>query len=325
MAQIQNGYEWDDGEICTAEHLNQMLNSAILNPEAITNQAPTTTPNLGDKFIIYKSPALTLNSITLNDILSVEMPPLTVSQLFATSNLTISATDALQMSGLSASITVSGVGSMDIDIACDNDISIGGTQTTSTVTVVAPASFTTTSAVKIPVGTTAQRPSTPVSGQIRYNSTTASTELYNGASWTTLGGTYSLYEIYEVTPTSYTASASGAWQTAWTSASITKPSSEIWILELDTTCSTYGKEDFTNIRSKYGSGAVLGYDEVWSNHFGGSGTHTKHILFKTVVPSGTALSSETYVIEIYSANTPTLATVNSASYPSKFRIYKYKL
>ena len=44
-----------------------------------------------------------------------------------------------------------------------------------------------TSAVKIPVGTTAQRP-TAVTGQIRYNSDKAAYEGYTGVGWGSLGG-----------------------------------------------------------------------------------------------------------------------------------------
>ena len=46
----------------------------------------------------------------------------------------------------------------------------------------------TTGAAQLPVGTTAQRPASPVTGQLRYNSTTASTEVYNGSVWGSLGG-----------------------------------------------------------------------------------------------------------------------------------------
>ena len=44
-------------------------------------------------------------------------------------------------------------------------------------------SSTGTSALKLPVGTTAQRPVTPVVGMIRYNSTTSLVEVYNGTAW----------------------------------------------------------------------------------------------------------------------------------------------
>lgn len=35
----------------------------------------------------------------------------------------------------------------------------------------------------LPVGTTAQRPASPVTGQIRFNSTTNVVEVYNGSAW----------------------------------------------------------------------------------------------------------------------------------------------
>jgi hypothetical protein len=40
----------------------------------------------------------------------------------------------------------------------------------------------TTGGMFLPVGTTAQRP-TPATGQMRFNTTTGSVEVYNGTSW----------------------------------------------------------------------------------------------------------------------------------------------
>ena len=45
-----------------------------------------------------------------------------------------------------------------------------------------------TDAIRIPVGTSAQRPSTSLTGQIRYNNDTAQYEGYNGSAWIGLGG-----------------------------------------------------------------------------------------------------------------------------------------
>ena len=45
-----------------------------------------------------------------------------------------------------------------------------------------------TSRLKLPVGTTAQRPGSPATGDTRYNSTTAAAETYSGSSWEQLGG-----------------------------------------------------------------------------------------------------------------------------------------
>jgi hypothetical protein len=47
--------------------------------------------------------------------------------------------------------------------------------------------FSSTGAIKAPVGTTAQRP-TPATGMLRFNSTGTSFEGYNGSSWSSLGG-----------------------------------------------------------------------------------------------------------------------------------------
>jgi len=48
------------------------------------------------------------------------------------------------------------------------------------------ASFTSTGAVKVPVGTTAQQP-TPVTGMVRYNTTNANFEGYYASGWSSLG------------------------------------------------------------------------------------------------------------------------------------------
>lgn len=48
--------------------------------------------------------------------------------------------------------------------------------------------FSGTGAIKLNVGTTAQRPATPVNGDIRYNSDTSKYEGYSGSSWGQLGG-----------------------------------------------------------------------------------------------------------------------------------------
>ena len=45
-----------------------------------------------------------------------------------------------------------------------------------------------TTALKIPVGTTAQRPGSPATGELRFNSTLGSAEIYNGSSFTAVGG-----------------------------------------------------------------------------------------------------------------------------------------
>ena len=45
-----------------------------------------------------------------------------------------------------------------------------------------------TTALQIPVGTTAQRPSSPSAGDLRFNTTTTSAEIYDGSSFVGVGG-----------------------------------------------------------------------------------------------------------------------------------------
>ena len=69
-------------------------------------------------------------------------------------------------------------------------IEVNPSNTSSNVTVVIPATTgrltyadSTTGGMYLPVGTTAQRPASPVTGMIRYNTTTGLVETYNGTSW----------------------------------------------------------------------------------------------------------------------------------------------
>jgi len=50
-------------------------------------------------------------------------------------------------------------------------------------TAVTGGNVTATGAWTIPVGTTAQRPSSPATGQLRFNTTLGYAEFYNGSSW----------------------------------------------------------------------------------------------------------------------------------------------
>jgi hypothetical protein len=48
--------------------------------------------------------------------------------------------------------------------------------------------ITATGALKLPVGTTAQRPSSPAQGDLRFSSTDTAAEVYNGTAWAAVGG-----------------------------------------------------------------------------------------------------------------------------------------
>jgi hypothetical protein len=109
----------------------------------------------------------------------------------------LASTDAATVSQVAAS--VAGLGTMSTQNAnavaitggAINGTTVGAT-TASTgaftnFTASGTASFTSTGAVKVPVGTTGQQP-TPVTGMIRFNSTTSLYEGYGASAWGTLGG-----------------------------------------------------------------------------------------------------------------------------------------
>lgn len=92
---------------------------------------------------------------------------------------------------LAASSTVSGTGFTNYFASPP---AIGGTAANTgaftTLTASADSSFTSTGALLISKGTTAQRPGTPATGMIRYNTTTSQFEGYSGSSpaWKSIGG-----------------------------------------------------------------------------------------------------------------------------------------
>jgi hypothetical protein len=73
----------------------------------------------------------------------------------------------------------------------DNFVSLTGTETLTNKTLTSPtlngSQMTTTGAIVIPTGTTAQRPGTAVVGMLRFNSDVDYFEGFNGASWVKLG------------------------------------------------------------------------------------------------------------------------------------------
>jgi len=91
-------------------------------------------------------------------------------------------------------IKPTGAGSIEIaptSAGTINNMAIGGTTaaaaTVTTLTATSDSAFTSTGAVQLSSGTTAQRP-TGAAGKLRFNTTTTEFEGYNGTSWSSVGG-----------------------------------------------------------------------------------------------------------------------------------------
>ena len=86
-------------------------------------------------------------------------------------------------------------GNIKLNAPSGGSVTINAVDTASNFTMSVPAAAgvlinadSATGAAQIPVGTTAQRPASPVTGQLRYNTTLALTEIYNGTVWNPIGG-----------------------------------------------------------------------------------------------------------------------------------------
>lgn len=120
-----------------------------------------------------------------------------------------------------------------------------GSTTTSTVTINAatidvPTTFAinSTGAVRVPVGTTAQRPSS-ATGQLRYNTTLAILETYDGSNWTPVGGANggggAIFENANTVSANYTISTnkngmSAGPITVASGVTVTVPSGSRWVI-----------------------------------------------------------------------------------------------
>jgi hypothetical protein len=184
MAQIQSPETYADGQQVTAARLNNQTNGAVLLPGAVTDQtAISGGVAAADAVIVHDASASAIRKATVTELLGSGVP------VVATSVTGIAGSDLILAGAAGQNVEVSG----NLDVT-GNEVITGGLTVTGNTTLDAGlnvnglAAFNVTSAVKIPVGTTGQRPGTPVAGQIRYNSTLDQAEVYSGTEWKAVGG-----------------------------------------------------------------------------------------------------------------------------------------
>jgi hypothetical protein len=136
-----------------------------------------------DALIVHDASASAIRKATVTELLGGGVP------VVATSVTGVAGSDLILAGAAGQNVEVSG----NLDVT-GNEVITGGLTVTGNTTLDAGlnvnglAAFNVTSAVKIPVGTTGQRPGTPVAGQIRYNSTLDQAEVYSGTEWKAVGG-----------------------------------------------------------------------------------------------------------------------------------------
>jgi hypothetical protein len=325
MPQINNGKSppWVAGEIVTAAGLNGMMDSATLDPSAITSQSNFTTLT-GDEYTLIVDPATGLLKKTQlkNALLTGE--DIKTDSITQTTG---SSTTLTIQSNTSVGLLVDGIGGLTLksqqgNIGIDTTSAGGGGNiaiqsngmtfdgqggsATGVINFQTRTIFSNTGAVKIPVGTTVQRPATPATGDLRFNTTTTKLEFYNGSSWISFNevntGTYSLYEIFVQNFQSSTTITN-------VSSSFSKPSNEIWEFEVDY-YPTYDSGDYTYIFKAGGA-------RWWYTRFNGVGKPAM-LTAKWVIQAGTSLTSETITFDSQ------VGGGSPKELNREVRIYKYK-
>jgi len=198
MPQIINGKSpaWVAGEIVTASGLNSMVDAAILDPSAVTAQTnfPTLT---GNEYALIVDPVSGLLKKTqLKNSLLTGNNIITGSIANSIGGINVTANTEVRLNAPVIYLDNHSTVGSSIEVSTDQGINFvtsnggiyfnapsGTTTFASPVTLSARTTFNATSSMKIPVGTTGQRPAVPVTGDMRYNSTISFSEIYNGSAW----------------------------------------------------------------------------------------------------------------------------------------------
>jgi hypothetical protein len=110
-------------------------------------------------------------------------------------NLTVTGTSNLvgttTVSNLTATSNITATGNV-----AANNITITGFANAANVVASGNSQFNGTGALKVPVGTSGQRP-TAATGQVRFNTTDTQFEGYNGTTWSSIGGAAAGGAVYE--------------------------------------------------------------------------------------------------------------------------------
>jgi hypothetical protein len=308
MAQISKGDTFTNGEQVTGARLNQLVDSSTLLVGAITDQPSITANTLEATDSTIVNDAGTLKEATIGDFLNSNLP-ITTSSITGGAGVDIivtpAATRKFDVGGAFEAESINSVGAAAVGGA----LTVTGASTL-TGNVIADNGFTS-------------------------NGTANFTGVFqvNGA----VG--YVLTEVLEETMTSWSASASGNYDSIWTSTAFTKPSDEIWVFETDFHYSGVSGYAF-NFGFRYSNQTVYtGTYKVLQQHYtvGNNGTQIYHQTNRWVEGTGTTLTALTLKVDT-NAGASSLMTMFNSTYsfatfagtsastviPSKFRIYKYK-
>jgi len=195
MAQIkdqQTGYDGDDFTVGGNLTVNGTTNFISLETTGNTTLGNAST----DVLTIKGTQVLIPNELSFDNAVALTRPNFSVTGSIAATTLDVTSVGsglvrvgmAISGTGVTAGTTITAFGTGTGGIGTYT-VSVAQTVSSTTISgVTQDATFevNATDAIKVPVGTTAQRP-VGVAGQIRYNTTLARYESYHGTAWGQLG------------------------------------------------------------------------------------------------------------------------------------------
>jgi hypothetical protein len=183
------------GNLTTTGDLTTTGNLAIANLTATGNTALGNAST--DTLTIAGSTAFIPNELSLNNAISITRDNFSVTGSITATTLTVTAVSSgtirvgmvITGTGVTAGTTITALGT---GTGSTGTYTVSISQTVSSTSIIGTTYDSTfevnaTDAIKIPVGTTAQRP-VGIAGQIRYNTTLNRFESYNGTAWGSIGG-----------------------------------------------------------------------------------------------------------------------------------------
>jgi len=196
MAQLKDQQAGLDGDNFTVG--GNLVVTGTTSFASLTTVGNTTLgDSSGDTLTITGSTALIPNELNLNNAVAITRNNFSVTGSIAATTLDVTAVGSgvirvgMLISGTSVTagttITALGTGTGGVGTYT---VSVSQTVSSTTITGVtqdATLEVNATDAIKVPVGTTDQRP-VGVAGQIRYNTTLSRFEAYNGTVWGAIGG-----------------------------------------------------------------------------------------------------------------------------------------
>jgi hypothetical protein len=256
MAQIKDQQAGTDGDNFTVGgNLIVTGTASITGNLDITNLTTTGNTTLGnassDTLTLTGSAASIPNELSLNNAVAINRDNFSVTGSISATTLTVT---AVSSGTIRVGMVITGTG-----VTAGTTITVLGTGTGSTGTYTVSVSQTVSStsitgttydstfevnatdAIKVPVGTTAQRP-VGVAGQIRYNTTLSKFESYNGTAWGAIGGGATgggadevFVENSLIVSTNYTISSGKSASSAGnitinTGVTVTVPSGSRWVI-----------------------------------------------------------------------------------------------